>query len=315
MNLHQLTCFRALARNEHYTRTSEELSVSQSSLSRTIAGLEEELGVPLFERSGRGVVLTKQGRLLYGYVDRGLSQIDTGLRMVRESLDPDGGVVDFAFIYALSPVYIPRKIQEFRALTGDGISFRFYQANTRNILPHIRDGSYDLGLCSWLDTEPELDFTPLLRQEYVLVTASHHPLAVRQQVTLEEAARYDFILPLDETSYVERLFQERHLSPRVTSRVEEDHAAASLVSIGLGLAILPRNPILSQYGVHQISLAPAPLYPTFDPGSKKDRQLRTAAEHFNRILKKDAGTRLGEESASESTAQFAAVSPEGGSAM
>ena len=213
-------------------------------------------------------------------------EINQGIKAVQESLDPSHGIIDFAFIYALSPTYIPQTIQQFlKNPATKNYSFRFYQGNSRKILPGIQDGSYDLGICSYLDIEPELDFTPIIRQEYVLIVGNHHPLASKNRVTLEEAARYDFIMPLDQTSFVEKLFQLHHLSPHITSRVEEDHAAASLVSINLGLAILPRNPMLDQYGIRQISFAPEPVYRDFYLVRRKNGGMTPAAEKFYRYLK------------------------------
>ena len=101
---------------------------------------------------------------------------------------------------------------------------------------------------------------------------------------MQDAVEFDFILPLDETSYVEDLFRERGLTPRVTSRVEEDHAVAALVSIGLGCAILPRNTALEQHGVKQISLYPQPLYRDFYLVRKKNKKLSPAAQRFYDFL-------------------------------
>lgn len=289
MNLNQLKCFQTLARTEHYTRAAEELNMTQSSLSRMIAALEDELGVYLFEKQGRNVRLSKQGRLFYEHIRLGLGQIEQGVQAVRHSLDPGGGVIDFGFIYALSTARVPEWIKEFCRQTENRISFRFYQGNSRHILPKIQDGTYDMGICSWMGSFPKLMFTPLIRQEYVLLVARDHPLASRERVTIQDVAEFEFILPLDETSYVEDLFKERALMPRVTSRVEEDHAAAALVSIGLGCAILPRNPALEQHGVKQISLYPQPLYRNFYLVRQKNRVLSPAAQRFYDFLLESAG--------------------------
>lgn len=284
MNLNQLKCFRTLARAEHYTRAAEELNMTQSSLSRMIAGLEDELGVYLFEKQGRNVHLTKQGRLFYEHINQGLSQIDRGVQAVRESMDPEGGMIDFGFIYALSTSMVPEWIRQFCQMTKNKITFRFYQGNSRHILPKIQDDICDLGICSWMGAFPRLEFVPLIRQEYVLVVAKDHPLAERERVTIQDAAEFEFILPLDETNYVEDLFEQRGLMPRVTSRVEEDHAAAALVSIGLGCAILPRNPMLDQHGVKQLSLYPERLYRDFYLVRQKGTRLNPAAQRFYQFL-------------------------------
>ena len=295
VNLNQLKCFRTLAQCEHYTRAAEELNMTQSSLSRMIAGLEDELGVYLFEKQGRNVHLTKQGRMFYDHVRLGLGQIEQGVQAVRHSLEPGGGIVDFGFIYALSTNFMPQRIREFSQQTGSRISFRFYQGNSRYILPKIQDESYDLGICSWMGSYPQVLFTPLVRHEYVLVVDKNHPLASRERVTMQDAVEFDFILPLDETSYVEDLFRERGLTPRVTSRGEEDHAVAALVSIGLGCAILPRNTALEQHGVKQISLYPQPLYRDFYLVRKKNKKLSPAAQRFyDFLLNCEKGAKKGE---------------------
>lgn len=284
MNLNQLKCFQTLAKTEHYTRAAEEMNMTQSSLSRMIAGLEDELGVYLFEKQGRNVRLTKQGRLFYEHVRLGLSQIEQGVQAVRHSVDPGSGVIDFGFIYALSTEKVPAWIREFCRLTENKISFRFYQRNSRYLLPKIQDGTYDMGICSGMGTFPDLIFTPLIRQEYILLVAKDHPLAERERVSIRDAAEFEFILPLDETNFVEDLFKEQGLAPRVTSRVEEDHAVAALASIGLGCAILPRNTALEQHGVKQISFHPQPLYRDFYLVRKKNKKLSPAAQRFYDFL-------------------------------
>lgn len=69
MNLNQLHYFAKLAEVEHYTKAAEELSISQPSLSHAVSSLEKEIGTKLFEKQGRGVVLTKYGKIFKEYVD------------------------------------------------------------------------------------------------------------------------------------------------------------------------------------------------------------------------------------------------------
>lgn len=285
MNLNQLKAFCTLAKTLHYSRAAEELEIAQPSLSRMISHLEQELGTNLFEKRGRNIILSKQGELFYFYVNRGIKDIHKGTIAVREMMNPGHGTIDFAFIYALSPTYVPQLIRRFLMIEENKhIRFRFYQMNSLDILRKIKDGTCDIGLCSYVEEEPTIHFRPIALQEYVLMVSKDHPLARKKSVTLEEASRYDFILPLDKTSYVEQQFRNAGLSPRVTSRVEEDHAAAALVSINLGIAIIPKNKILEQYDVRLLSFEPQPLYRKFYMASIKDKQFTPAAAVFYRFL-------------------------------
>lgn len=285
MNLNQLKAFTVLARTLHYSRAAEELEIAQPSLSRMISQLEKELKTSLFEKCGRNIILSRQGEVFYQYVNRGLSEIHQGTLAVKELMNPGHGTIDFAFIYALSPTYIPQIIGKFLGIKENkNIRFRFYQLNSRYIIQKLKDRSCDIGFCSYIENEPLIRFRPIVRQEYVIMVSGRHPLARRDSVTLEEAVQYDFILPLDRTSYVEQLFSKAGLSPHVTSRVEEDHAAAALVSINLGIALIPRNKMLEQYNVKLLPVKPEPLFRNFYMATLKDSHFTPAAENFYHFL-------------------------------
>ena len=103
MNLTQLQYFKALAQSQHYASTAEQLGVAQSSLSRSISALEEELGVYLFEKQGRNIRLTKYGKAYYRYVCDGLNLLETGEKYVRDMVDPNCGEINLGLIYSLGP--------------------------------------------------------------------------------------------------------------------------------------------------------------------------------------------------------------------
>lgn len=293
MNLNQLNAFCILARTLHYSRAAEELEIAQPSLSRMISQLEQELGANLFEKQGRNIILTKQGQLFLHYIHPGLNQIEQGVMAVKELMDPGHGTIDFAFIYALSPTYVPQLVQKFLSVpVNKKIQFRFYQGNSMDIIRKIKEGSCDVGFCSYVENEPLIDLRPIVLQEYVLMVSKTHPLANKKTVTLEEASEYDFILPLDKTSYVEQLFKKAGIIPRAVSRVEEDHAAASLVSINLGIAIIPKNKILEQYNVKLIPFGPNPLYRKFYMAAAKERNFTPAANTFYRFLIEESRKKL-----------------------
>lgn len=284
MTLNQLNAFCVLASTLHYSRAAEALDISQPSLSRMISTLEQELGTHLFQKGRGSIRLSREGQLFYRYVQQGLQELDQGTQAVKSIMDPRMGTVDFAFIYALSTSFVPSLLKEFFSHPeNEKIFFQFYQMNSKDIIRKILDGQCDIGLTSFIEDEPLIDFRPITKQEYVLVVSNNHPLARRNSVLLEDAISYPFILPLDRTNFVDHLFQKAGLTPKVTSRVEEDHAAASLVAINLGIAILPKNPALEQYHVKQISFA-KPLYRTFYVATAKDKVFTPAANLFYRFL-------------------------------
>lgn len=79
MNLHQLQYFDCLSQTLHYQRAAEQLGISQPALSRSISALEAELGVPLFERRGRGVELSRYGAAFASHISLAMQEINTGV--------------------------------------------------------------------------------------------------------------------------------------------------------------------------------------------------------------------------------------------
>ena len=84
MTFNQLLYFQTVSEYENYHKAAEKLYLSQPSLSRSISSLEKELGVMLFEKQGRGIVLTKAGRLFQEYTDRILSECEVAKTKMNE---------------------------------------------------------------------------------------------------------------------------------------------------------------------------------------------------------------------------------------
>ena len=112
----RLRQFVAVAREEHLTRAAEQLGIPQPTLSRSIARLEAELGVPLFSRPGRSVRLTRHGRLLFEYSERTLTTLAAQLRLLAEETDPARGRVALAFLHTLGTEAVPGRDHEVDAL-------------------------------------------------------------------------------------------------------------------------------------------------------------------------------------------------------
>ena len=107
MNLQHLRYFVTLAHMRHYTRAAQALAITQPSLSHAISLMEEELGVPLFAKSGRGVALTRSGEEFLEHTERALQTLDEGVAAVRRSAD-DANRIRLGFIAPLGVEFVPR---------------------------------------------------------------------------------------------------------------------------------------------------------------------------------------------------------------
>ena len=129
MNLNQLIYFASLAQLQHVTRASEKLNIAQPSLSKAIANLEQELGVDLFEKQGRNVVLTRQGKLYLDYVEKALESLEEGrsaLQRMQTELDQR---IDIGFVSSLQARMMPQLLADYRKTTGSQTRFACYEGH------------------------------------------------------------------------------------------------------------------------------------------------------------------------------------------
>jgi DNA-binding transcriptional LysR family regulator len=239
----RLRQFATVAREEHLTRAAELLGVPQPTLSRSIARLEAELGVPLFTRPGRSIRLTRHGRQLLDAAERALASLSGPLDQLTSEAHPLRGRVALGFLHTLGGEAVPRLLKDFRAthpLTG----FALVQDGGHGLLTRLRSGDIDLCLISPPPQAPDVHSRPLDEQRIDLFVPAGHRLAARwrEGVPLTEAADEDFIVM--EPGYglraiTDDLFRAAGFEPRITFEGEEADTARGLVGAGLGVSLLP----------------------------------------------------------------------------
>lgn len=258
MTLNQLRYFQAVARLQNFRAASEELYISQPSLSRSIDSLEEELGVVLFEKAGRGIALTGSGRLLLEYTNRIIEECDIAVYKMKE-LSTTGGRIDIGYVFPLANYYIPHKVRSFLDMPGnEHVTFGFTQNRTSSIIRDIKNGKLDVGFCAYSENEEELEFVPLLKQEMVIITSLEHPLAERDDLSLKELANYP-VIGYDRVSglggYTNRLYKNVGIKPEIVCECSDENSIQALVREQFGIALVARVDILNEkyLKIHHVS--------------------------------------------------------------
>ena len=163
MNIEYLKYFAELAKIQHYGKAAQALNISQPGLSHAIKTLEEEYGVPLFQKEGRNVSLSSYGKELMNEVEEIL---DAYLRLEERAagLRTEEKTVRIGSVYPLAPGTIPRMLREF----GATFPFIIYNRLTPEIAEGLQKGKYDIGFCSDLLKSDELEYYPI-RGSYIAV--------------------------------------------------------------------------------------------------------------------------------------------------
>jgi DNA-binding transcriptional LysR family regulator len=234
--------FVAAAREEHMTHAAELLGIPQPTLSRSIARLEAELGVPLFTRPGRSIKLTRHGRYLLESSERALLTLAASLERLTGEADPEHGRVALGFLHTLGGELVPRLLWDFRASYPE-VRFTLVQDSAPRLLARLRDGELDLCLTSPLPSGPDVLARGLAEQRIDLfVPAGHRLAAQRGGLPLTRAAAEDFIVM--EPGYglraiTDAMCREAGFEPRIAFEGEEVDTARGLVGAGLGVSLLP----------------------------------------------------------------------------
>ncbi|HJV46661.1 MAG TPA: LysR family transcriptional regulator [Bacillota bacterium] len=242
MEWQQLEYFQTLARLQHVTQAAESLSLSQPALSRSIARLEEELGVPLFNRQGRTIVLNRYGQLFLKRVNRMLIEFNMGKQELNDLVHPEYGEVALGFLHTMGTSLIPDLIGTFR-VHSPMTRFQLTQNHSYSLLEHLNAGELDLCLIAEpTETKIPIQWIPLWSEELFAILPPEHPLASAESIMLEEIANESFIFlkkgyALRDTT--DRLFQQVGIHPKITFEGEEVATAAGLVAAGLGVSLLP----------------------------------------------------------------------------
>ncbi|MEU6321131.1 LysR substrate-binding domain-containing protein [Streptomyces sp. NPDC047009] len=251
----RLVYFAGVARTEHVTRAAQEMQVPQSTLSRALVRLEQDLGVQLFARCGRTVSLTPAGRTFLGSVERALAEVERAAEEVRADADPAAGKVAFGFLHTMGAETVPGLLHAFRA-DHPRVRFSLVQNYGEAMLEKLRAGELDLCLTSPVPDEPGLVARRIDEQKLRLVVPADHRLAGRRRIRLAEAADETFVtleLGYGLRRMTDDLCRQAGFSPRVAFEGEEAETLRGLVAAGLGVALLP-PPAVPRPGVAELTV-------------------------------------------------------------
>ena len=198
MELRVLKYFLAIAREENFTKAAQQLHVTQPTLSRQIAQLEEELGATLFVRSNHNIILTEDGLILKRRAQEILSLAD---KIKRDFLHKDKDLEGIILIGSgefLSTRCLTDCIAEFRK-KHPLVRYEFYSGNAGNIRDHIERGLLDMGLMSEPIDIRKYEFISMpVKEEWGAFVREDSPLIDKEFVSPQDLVGIPLILPLSD---------------------------------------------------------------------------------------------------------------------
>ena len=255
MNYNYLLYFSVLAQTEHYTTAAARLGISQPALSSAIHNLETALGgVKLFEKSGRNIRLTDEGRFYQETVSDALQKLHGASMLLRDSKTHAPVVVRMGMVSGTLDGLLAQKIVKYTR-ENPRIHFHLTESSSENLMDMVRQEKLDMAIVDASDRDRSLHFRELCRRDFFVAMPITHPLAIRSSIAPKEVVGEPQVV----FNYnVGKCFKEWATgSPQdesVICTVDTSRAALDLVNAGIGISFIPNECVENRPGIAYVPL-------------------------------------------------------------
>ena len=244
MDSDALKTFLTVLREGGISSAARALHRTQPAISRRIALLEQELGMPLFERGVGGLHLSDAGRVMVPYAERAIAATQDAENAVRALAKPNAGPVALAIVGTLAGGVVSQVMRRF-AKAYPVVNLTLRTATSAEVSDLVRRGEAAIGLRHEYDRSPDLDCRVLANKPLKVVCAADHPLAGRRVARLADLREQRWIAFPEvpgrreiAAGHILALFQVHRLGDLTWTPVDSLTAQKRLIEAGYGLALL-----------------------------------------------------------------------------
>ncbi|MBR0952672.1 LysR family transcriptional regulator [Bradyrhizobium canariense] len=298
MDSDALNTFLAVHRRGGISNAAKFLLRSQPAISRRIALLEQELGVPLFDRSAGRTMLSDAGRVLIPYAERAVAAAQDAEQAIRALTKQSAGPVSLAVTGTLADNRLSKIMAAF-AKENPGVALTLRTATSAEVSGLVRRGEATIGLRYNMDRSRDLDCQAILTEALQVVCAPDHPLAGKRVKRLAELGGERWIAFPEvpgrreiAAAHVFALFLTRGLSDVEWTAVDSLTAQKRLVESGFGLALLAESHVAEELSSAAIAtVAVGDLVASHDIAlvTRRGGFLSLAAQHLLEAIRRDYG--------------------------
>ncbi|WP_240421285.1 LysR family transcriptional regulator [Paenibacillus periandrae] len=243
MDLRQLNYFMEIARHSSFSKASQHLHLSQPTLSKVIKNLEEELGVPLFDRSTRRIQLTDTGQVLKEQGHLILKTFDNLKTALTDVIQMRKGKFSLGLPPVIGASFFPKIIAQFHEFYPQ-IEIELVEEGGKLIEQHLLDGELDLGVVVLPVDEEKFEVVPLVNRELMLIVPPAHRLTQQTDVSLHALRDERFILFRKGFALHDRVREaciRSGYEPKIVYESTQWDFIGEMVAAGLGISMLPET--------------------------------------------------------------------------
>ena len=260
----QLRMFLALAESLNFSKTAEQLFMTQPSLSKAIRDLEEALGLPLFERTTRSVQLTAGGSRLAAIARAVVGEYDAGLQRMLSSAEREARHIGIASLPSLAHVILPQVCAALeRRYHLPQITV--HDCSNDACIQRLLNYQADFALASVAPSHPDLKYEEVLRDRFVLLSCGPWRQRLKPTMHLDDLVDLPLISMTDASTamrYISAAYLQRGVEFRPKMQFDQVGTIAGFVKKGLGIAVLPylgMMPMLCLRGLRLSEIADGPV--------------------------------------------------------
>ena len=296
MNLSQLKAFLAVAQDRSFSRAAEKLYLTQPAVSKQIQALEEGLGMRLFDRVGRSILLTEAGNILHDHAHIVFQTLEETRETITQLRGLQRGHLRISAASTIGTYMLPQPLGELKA-QFPGIEISLAITNKARVVQQVLNHEVELGFVGPPVEPAELEREEYLLDELVLILAPTHRLAREESVGVAELAEEVFILR-EQGSGTREIMEEElgrvHVSLKKAMELGSTEAIKQAVAANLGVSIVSKFAISLEILQGRLAVARLPelnlsrqLFVIHHGG----RTLSLAAQEFCSLLRRSAAAR------------------------
>lgn len=243
MDIRHLQYFLEVANTKSFTKAAERLYVTQPTISKMIKNLETELGVTLFDRSGKRVVLTEAGQIILNQAQNIFKSFQNMAGALEDLMNLKTGHIRIGMPPMVGARFFPTIIGRFRELYP-GITIQLVENGAKKIEEDVGNGALDIGVVLLPINDNLFSSYPFVKENLRLVIHPAHPMADRQEVSLIELKDESLILFREDFSLHDRIIQaclSLGFEPHIVSESSQWDFISEMVAAKLGVALLPES--------------------------------------------------------------------------
>lgn len=288
MILRHINYFLAVAQYQSFTRAAESLYVSQPALSQQIKQLEENLGVSLFDRSGRRVKLTDAGEVYARYARRALQDLEEGRRALHDVQNLSRGALRIAITPTFTTYLIGPLIKAFHDRYPN-VTLSVQEMSQEQMEKQLLDDEFDVGIAFSEVHSVDITAQHLLIETLALVVNKDHPIAKQTAIDLPTLNAQSLVLLSHEFAtreQIERYCRQHDIQPKVLMEANSLSAVIEIVRYTSLSTLLPSNIANNYDELIAIKLAPSLLQRTAVLLQRKGAYQSAAAKAFINLAHK-----------------------------